>query len=196
MPRPPSPEVRARLLAAGRTLMLDTGFHGSGVKDLTDAARVPKGSFYSYFPSKDDFAVAVLEDYWRWVETTFGPHLRAEGVPAPERLARFFRAMAAENARRNYTAFCLIGNLTLELVEGSPTTRATVAAILARWEALLAACIAEGRGRGEVSTSRDPGEVAQLLVEAWEGAIMRTKVERSPAACRRFDEVTLPLLLA
>ena len=64
MPRPPNPEVRNRLLAAGLDLVHTRGFTASGVKDITDAAGVPKGSFYAYFASKEAFAAAILEHYW------------------------------------------------------------------------------------------------------------------------------------
>jgi TetR/AcrR family transcriptional repressor of nem operon len=47
MPRPSNPEVRKRLLAAGLDLIHLRGFAASGVKDITDAAGVPKGSFYA-----------------------------------------------------------------------------------------------------------------------------------------------------
>ena len=50
MPRPANPDVRRRLLAAGLDLVHSRGFSASGVKDITDAAGVPKGSFYAYFP--------------------------------------------------------------------------------------------------------------------------------------------------
>ena len=60
MPRPSNPEVRRRLLAAGLDLVHARGFAASGVKDITDAAGVPKGSFYAYFPSKEAFAAAIF----------------------------------------------------------------------------------------------------------------------------------------
>jgi TetR/AcrR family transcriptional repressor of nem operon len=38
------------------------GFNGCGVQDITAAAEIPKGSFYNYFASKEDFA-QILEEY-------------------------------------------------------------------------------------------------------------------------------------
>ncbi|MGH3642728.1 MAG: TetR/AcrR family transcriptional regulator, partial [Mycobacterium sp.] len=64
MPRPPNPDVRRRLLASGLALVHGRGFAASGVKDITDSAGVPKGSFYAYFSSKEAFAAAILEHYW------------------------------------------------------------------------------------------------------------------------------------
>ena len=75
MPRPPNPEVRRRLLAQGLDLVHARGFAASGVKDITDAAGVPKGSFYAYFPSKEAFAAAILDHYWSDIETRLLPIL-------------------------------------------------------------------------------------------------------------------------
>jgi TetR/AcrR family transcriptional regulator, transcriptional repressor for nem operon len=156
---------------------------------------VPKGSFYSYFASKDAFAVEVLEDYWSWVIATFGPLLDDAGQPAGRRLVAFFQAMARDHEQHDYGRFCLVGSLALELA-GSGATRAKVGEILERWQARLAACVADGRARGEITARRDPRETAELLVEAWEGAVLRSKVERTPHACHRFETITIPLLLA
>jgi TetR/AcrR family transcriptional regulator, transcriptional repressor for nem operon len=40
-----------------------TGFNGTGVKEITDRAGVPKGSFYAYFPGKEEFAAEALTHY-------------------------------------------------------------------------------------------------------------------------------------
>jgi AcrR family transcriptional regulator len=95
MPRPSNPEVRRRLLAAGLDLVHARGFAASGVKDITDAAGVPKGSFYAYFPSKEASAAAILEHYWADIEMRLLPILDADGL-AQERITRFFHALADE----------------------------------------------------------------------------------------------------
>src|SRR6185295_5851434 len=96
MPRPSNPDVRRRLLAAGLDLVHARGFAASGVKDITDAAGVPKGSFYAYFPSKEGFAAAILEHYWADIEQRLLPILAADGV-AHDRITRFFHALADEH---------------------------------------------------------------------------------------------------
>src|SRR5579859_3093885 len=39
------------------------GFNAAGVKDITDSAGVPKGSFYNHFDSKEALAVVALQRY-------------------------------------------------------------------------------------------------------------------------------------
>ncbi len=171
------------------------GFAGSGVKDITDAASVPKGSFYAYFPSKEAFAAAILEHYWADIESRLVPILDADGS-ALERITRFFHALADEHEAGNFLLGCLVGNLSLELGGSSDQVRAELVRVLDRWDAALAACVRAGQdGSGEIRADVDAGQLAAQLIEAWEGAALRGKVTRSRVPYERFEAVTLPSLL-
>ena len=56
--------VRDRLLQAGVLVFSRSGFNGSSVQDITDAAGVPKGSFYNHFDSKEGLGAAAIEHFW------------------------------------------------------------------------------------------------------------------------------------
>lgn len=195
MPRPPNPEVRRRLLTAGLNLVHARGFSASGVKDITDAAGVPKGSFYAYFPSKEAFAAAVLDHYWSDIEARLFPILDSSG-PAQERITRFFHALADEHEAGNFLLGCLVGNLSLELGGSSEPIRAEVARILGRWDDAVAACVHAGQDDSAIRADRTAGDLASSLIEAWEGAALRGKVTRSRAPYDRFEHVTVPALLS
>jgi TetR/AcrR family transcriptional repressor of nem operon len=189
MPRPPNPEVRRRLLAAGLELVHKRGFAASGVKDITDAAGVPKGSFYAYFPSKEAFAAAILEHHWEDVESRLLPILEADGS-AQEKITRFFHALADEHEAGDFVLGCLVGNLSLELGGSSEPVRRELVSILDRWGAALGRCL-----RSDVRGDLDAGDLAFRLIEAWEGAALRGKVTRSRVPYDRFEAVTVPALL-
>ncbi len=195
MPRPANPEVRRRLLAAGLELVHAHGFAASGVKDITDAAGVPKGSFYAYFPSKEAFAAAILEHYWSDIEARILPLLDADGL-AHERITRFFHALADEHESADFLLGCLVGNMSLELGGSSEPVRAELTRILDRWDEALADCVRSGQGSGDdIAADRGASELASVLIEAWEGAALRGKVTRSRTPYDRFEAVTLPALL-
>jgi TetR/AcrR family transcriptional regulator, transcriptional repressor for nem operon len=195
MPRPPNPEVRHRLLAAGLDLVHSRGFAASGVKDITDAAGVPKGSFYAYFPSKEAFGAAVLDHYWSDIEARLLPILDSDGR-AQERIQRFFHALADEHAAGDFLLGCLIGNLSLELSGSSEPVRAELTRILEGWGDALTSCVRAGQRRsGGIRADLDAAELAALLIESWEGAALRGKVTRSRAPYDRFEAVTIPALL-
>ena len=171
------------------------GFHASGIKEITDGANVPKGSFYSYYSSKDDFAVAVLEHYWASVERDFGPFLRDGSLPPIERVAAFFRAMTDDYEQRGFAMGCFIGNMSLECADHSAETRAKLDHVLARWIALVAACLDDAQRTGELAPDVDPGDLAEVVIEAWEGAVMRGRVLQQRRPYQRFASVALPRLL-
>jgi TetR/AcrR family transcriptional regulator, transcriptional repressor for nem operon len=190
MPRPPNPEVRKRLLAAGLDLIHLRGFAASGVKDITDAAGVPKGSFYAYFPSKEAFASAILDAYWVDIETRLVPILGGDGS-MQERITRFFHALANEHEAGNFLLGCLIGNLSLELSSSSEPIRTQLINILERWGNALAECLRSG----DLREGLDADDVASRLIEAWEGAALRGKMIRSRIPHDRFEADTVPALL-
>jgi TetR/AcrR family transcriptional regulator, transcriptional repressor for nem operon len=190
MPRPSNPEVRKRLLAAGLDLIHLRGFAASGVKDITDAAGVPKGSFYAYFPSKEAFASAILDAYWVDIETRLEPILGGDGS-MQERITRFFHALANEHEAGNFLLGCLIGNLSLELSSSSEPIRTQLIDILERWGNALAECLRSG----DLREGLDADDVASRLIEAWEGAALRGKMIRSRIPYDRFEADTVPALL-
>jgi len=195
MPRPTNPEVRARLLAAGRAVVYEQGFNGSGVQDITDAAKVPKGSFYNYFDSKESFASDILADYWESIEQANLPVLQETRVKPVMRLRRFFEQMIERHQQAGFKRGCLIGNLSLELSASSEVARATLERLFARWQDALAACISEAQERGEVRSAHSAAELAGVLIESFEGALLRSKVERNDEACKRFLKFTLRRIL-
>ncbi len=194
MPRPSNPEVRRRLLQAGLDLVHARGFAASGVKDITDAAGVPKGSFYAYFPSKEALAEAILEHYWSDIQTRLLPILDDEGS-ARERITRFFHALTDDHEAEDFLLGCLIGQMSLELSGSSERVRAELLSILDRWDEALTACVRSGQGAGGVRADLDAAQLAALLIEAWEGAALRGKVLRSRAPYERFEAITIPALL-
>jgi TetR/AcrR family transcriptional repressor of nem operon len=195
MVRPVNLEVRSRLLSIGRQVVHNRGFNGCGVQDITAAAEIPKGSFYNYFASKEDFAAEILEEYWTSIETRHGPIFYDARVKPLERIGQFFQALVLEHGEHEYSLGCLIGNLSLEMSNGSEQTRKRLADVLARWEGLLASCLREAQQRRELSETHDAEALASVIVEGWEGAVMRGKVLRDGAPLQRFVSMVLPRLL-
>jgi TetR/AcrR family transcriptional regulator, transcriptional repressor for nem operon len=195
MPRPPNPDVHDRLMEAGRSLLLHRGFNGCGVQEITTAAGIPKGSFYSYFKSKEEFALAVLEEYWSGVENRFGGILLDSSLSPVERITRYFRLLSDDKARTNFAHGCLIGNLSLEIANASAQVRSKLSDIFERWEAPIIRCLREAQEVREIAPAGNLRDLAAAIIESWEGAAMRAKVEQKRGPYRRFEKVVLPGLL-
>ena len=55
------PDTRTALLEAGMNIMIEKGYNNTGIQEVLLAVGVPKGSFYHYFDSKEDFALKIIE---------------------------------------------------------------------------------------------------------------------------------------
>lgn len=195
MPRPANPFVRERLLDAGLTLFHARGINAVGIKEVTDTAGVPKGSFYSYYNSKNDFVAAVIDHYWAGVIRDHGMLLTDTSAPPVRRLVAFFESLTQEHAERGFALGCLLGNLALELTDDNGEARQRLADIMDQWSALISACLAQARNAGDVTATTDTTELASMIIECWEGAVMRGRVDRSRVPFDRFLAVSLPRLL-
>jgi TetR/AcrR family transcriptional regulator, transcriptional repressor for nem operon len=195
MPRPSNPDVRRRLIESGFVLVGKQGFAGSGVAEITASAGVPKGSFYQYFESKQAYAVELLEDYWSKIEIRHVPVLSDGKYPPLDRIARHFRSIGQDHKREKFALGCLIGNLGLELAGAGDAAQTKLRQIVRRWASLLSHCLAQAQAANDLDRKLDVQEIAAALIDGWEGAVMRAKIERSGIAYRRFETVVLPRLL-
>ena len=186
---------RERVIERGLELVHEQGFNATGVQEIADAAGIPKGSFYSYFASKEDFGTAILNRYADASCADLERRLiRAGGSPL-DRLRAVFRDWTEESETRDCSRGCLAGNLCQEMADSSPALRIAVDGVFRRIEGYLAACLREAQAAGELSRDEDPDELASSLEFAWQGAVMRAKASRSAAPMRGFQEVILPRLL-
>ena len=106
-----------------------------------------------------------------------------------QRLQRYLEIITGVTADRKWNLGCLIGDFSLETTGHSELLRLRLEAIFQEWRAPFAACIAEGQLIGEIDATFDPVDLAEFLLASWEGAILRMKVERSPAALERFKTI-------
>lgn len=179
------PDTFAQLIAAGMSCIHARGFAATGVQEITEAAGVPKGSFYNHFPSKAAFGLAVLEAYWEASLPAIAM-LEENGVPAPARLARHFRAVQEWLQGSGQECGCLLGNFAVEAPSAGPEIRARVAQMIERWTKAMAACLREGAAEGSIRRDIAPEDLAHWLLTAFQGSILRAKVETTPASFDAF----------
>ena len=55
--------TKQRLLDAGIEMLLRRGYNDLGIESVLSATRIPRGSFYHHFGSKEDFALAAVDAY-------------------------------------------------------------------------------------------------------------------------------------
>lgn len=170
-------DTRTRLLDAGVQAFLENGFHGTGIKAVLDQVGVPKGSFYNYFDSKEAFGAATVEHYAQRMGERLAT-ARKEASDPLEGLRTFFLEEMRGFEEAKFVGGCLVTNLGAEL-EGSAICREALATALSRYIGGITSALADAQASGRVRNDLSAGQLARLLVDAWEGAVIRMKIERT-----------------
>jgi TetR/AcrR family transcriptional regulator, transcriptional repressor for nem operon len=186
--------VRERLLTAAFETLHRNGFNATGVQDITDAAKVPKGSFYNHFESKDALGVEVVEHYA--AKSAERRQALVDGPEAPlARLKAYFKSLNQLGPASGFSRGCLLGNFSAELANQSPDIRQALARALADWTKDIARVVAEAQEAGDVGRDLPATTLAAFLLNAWEGAVLRSRVDRSAAPLDAFMRVAFNKIL-
>jgi TetR/AcrR family transcriptional repressor of nem operon len=191
----PRHSLRDTILDAGLKVMFRSGYNGTSVRDVVAAAGAPQGSFTNHFRSKEAFAGEVLDRYFAYVTGLVREALEDRSLTPRQRLRRYLDIITGKLAGDHWSRGCLIGDFSLEASPHSEVLRTHLAAIFQEWRAPFASCIAEAQAAGEIAAQFEPIDLAEFLLASWQGAILRMKVERSPAALERFKEIVFETVL-
>jgi TetR/AcrR family transcriptional regulator, transcriptional repressor for nem operon len=183
------PSNREDILNAGLKVMFRSGYNGATVRDICEAAGAPHGSFTNHFRSKEDFAREVLDRYFANLQGRVREALEDQSLSPRQRLKRYLDITSGLLADEKWNRGCLIGDFSLETTSQSKRLRQRLEAIFQEWRAPFAACVAEAQSIGEIDSTFKPIDLAEFLLASWEGAILRMKVERGPAALERFKKI-------
>jgi TetR/AcrR family transcriptional repressor of nem operon len=172
-------DTRHHLLQVGLRRIRAMGYASTGVQEILDDADVPKGSFYHHFRSKEDFAREVLALYFRGECERAEKILRdAKGAPLT-RLRRYFQELVAVFGPAAPVSGCLIGNLSLEIADHSDSIQSLLSASFSSWQAAIAGVLWEAMDRRDLTRSTKPDDLAAFLLNSYEGALLRSKADRS-----------------
>jgi TetR/AcrR family transcriptional repressor of nem operon len=173
--------MREEIVDAALAQFHEKGFNAAAVKDITDRAGVPKGSFYNHFP--------------RYGEQRRLTDLADPGVPPVERIRKHFEFLRDDVLDHGITRGCLLGNFGTEIVDHSDPIRTAVHEGLVKWSDLLAAAIAEGQEAGEIRGDLPADQAARYLLSAWEGTLIQARADKSQAPFEVFFALTFGSLL-
>jgi TetR/AcrR family transcriptional repressor of nem operon len=184
---------REQIVEAGLKCLVEKGFNAVGVQDITDTAGVPKGSFYNHFESKEALGVEIVERYG--ANQTRREILTDPSVPPLQRLRRHFDRISALFAESHFKRNCILGGFSAELANQSETIRESLRKLYGQWTKDIEATIAEAQAKGEIANKTKASDLAAFLLDSYEGALLRARVERSRKPFDRFMKFAFGQLL-
>lgn len=179
---------RENLLAKGVTLLTQQGYHGTGLKEILDAVQIPKGSFYNYFGSKENFGAEVVQYYLAPFIKQLESHLQTDQQDALMAIKCYFNELIVELEQADFKGGCLLGNLMGELGDTSDIVRTSLQLAVNQYRNVLRYGLERAQQEGTVRTDKSAEELADLLVNTWQGVLLRMKIEKSSLPLKQCCE--------
>jgi TetR/AcrR family transcriptional repressor of nem operon len=193
-----SNETRERLIESAIDLVLTSGYNAIGVKEICDHAKVQKGSFYHFFPSKRDLVMEALNRQWaRQTQLLLDPVFN-EALPPLDRIVKMFEVMAAHQAHLQKTYGrvygCPFGNLAQELSIHDEALREKLTFIFHSWAGYIEGALAEAVAIGDLQAV-PISQTAQAILSYLEGLMLMAKTYNDPSIIQHSAQNAKRLIL-
>lgn len=179
-------DTRHRILDSARRIVASKGYAAVGINEVLSDAKVPKGSFYHFFESKDAFGQAMLDEYFIEYLAEMDGFLREAGLTMAQRLLNYWASWYDNQSYNDCQGKCLAVKLGAEVPDLSEPMRLSLEAGTAQIISRLESAIAAGVEEGSVTVVNDPRATAQMLYDMWLGASVMAKIRRDQV---HFDTV-------
>ncbi len=185
--------TRQHILETGQRIIVGKGFASVGLNEILTAAGVPKGSFYHYFESKEQYGQALLQEYFDRYLADLDGVFAMEAASAHERLMRYWQRWLDKQQAECAEQKCLVVKLGGEVADLSDAMRITLRdgtdQIIDRIARIIEAGVAD-----QSMPPLDPKAAAQTLYELWLGASLLGKLHRNANALENAMQFTQQLL--
>lgn len=182
--------TKERILEAAEEIMLERSFHSVGLKQILETVRVPKGSFYHYFESKDQFGVEMMGHYMAEASARKrGLLLASDRDEDP--LQRLFDYLdgSVDSMEDSAGKFpCLALKLASEVSDISEAMRGELGRGFKDWIDIYQAVLDEALAKKMLTENVDTASEAQLIQDLWSGATHRAVTNRDPEPVRHAVE--------
>ncbi|BAZ43279.1 transcriptional regulatory protein TetR family [Chondrocystis sp. NIES-4102] len=186
---------REQLIQVGKQIIVQQGFKAASLNEILTAAGVPKGSFYYYFPSKEDFGLAIIDDFAQKYQNEWKYLVEASEFSPLIRLRNFFESKIAEMENCQCTDGCLIGNLAQELSAQNELFRDRLNRIFSEWERYFSQCLRAASEAGEIRGEWDFDELGEFMLSSWQGTVLQAKVTKSVLPMKTFVKILFEQIL-
>ncbi len=177
---------REDIIEGGIQLFSIHGYQGTGVQQILKSLDIPKGSFYNYFKSKEDFAIEAVELYG-------GEGMKKHKIALTNKslapLARIIKRMESTQklyVSESFEKSCLLDVLAIEISGSNKKVAKIVDEIFVKRKEIYAACIKEGQELGEIRKDESADDLAEFLLTGYSGAQLKAKTEKSVRPMKVF----------
>jgi TetR/AcrR family transcriptional regulator, transcriptional repressor for nem operon len=178
--------TREEIIRKGAELIHAQGFNATGLKQILQTVGIPKGSFYFYFKSKEDFGLEVINYFNATINSIFTRYLSDRKIPPLKRPEKLFEFFEATFQKSGYALGCPIGNLSLELADTNERLRVHLAGVIEALITQIKLCLQEAKRDKSLPANLNTDDTARFIFHGFEGAVLHMKVVKSIEPIRAF----------
>jgi TetR/AcrR family transcriptional repressor of nem operon len=186
-------DTRQHILDTGYQLIAGQGFSNVGLSQILKHADVPKGSFYHYFKSKEQFGEALINDYFDDYQLRIDARFNSDESTAYDRLIGYWQCWVDVHAEECSLQKCLVVKLSAEVSDLSEPMRLALLNGATKIIGSISQCIDDGIKEGSISP-QDADETAELLYNLWLGASLMSKLRKNSDGLDRVMSYTQSVL--
>jgi TetR/AcrR family transcriptional repressor of nem operon len=192
-----SEHTREALISNGIEQLSLHGYHGTGIKQILDEVKVPKGSFYNFFASKEAFVAEIIEQYSRDFLEKLKQFVTNEGkaLSPVQQLQSMYQYNLEYYANGKYQKSCLVGALATEISAESSLCRVQLEKASTQWTNFFTCLFEQAQVSGEIRTDLSAHSIASLYWATWEGALMTMKLTETTEPALKIMDIMLNTLL-
>jgi TetR/AcrR family transcriptional regulator, transcriptional repressor for nem operon len=189
-------DSRQRLMDAAHELIWEYSYGAVTIEAICERAGVKKGSFYYFFDSKSDLAVAAISA-WRDERVALIQTLYRVGSPALERVWKYLDFVSHEQIedyeKNGQILGCPLFTLGSEICTQDERLRSLIQEILSIGARFFEDAVEEAQASGEIETA-NTALTARLLWAFYEGTLTRARIENNPELIRNLSSDALELI--
>ncbi len=178
--------IHEEIIRKGAELIHAQGFNATGIQQILQAVGIPKGSFYFYFKSKEDFGLEIIDYFNATISGIFTRYLGDKKIPPLKRLEKLFEYYEAAFQKNGAALGCPIGNLSLELADTNERLRVHLGGVIETLIAQIEMCLQEAKCDESLPASLNMADTAHFIFHGFEGAVLHMKVVKSIEPFRAF----------
>ncbi|MBA4369549.1 MAG: TetR family transcriptional regulator [Desulfobacterium sp.] len=187
-------DTKQKIIEAGARIIHHKGYYHTGIQEVLDAAGVPKGSFYFYFKSKEDFGLQVVDFYNNMYMEMVDPIAKNKALPHLNRIEKIFDHFINLFPELDYTCGCPIGNLSQEMGDLSEAFCGKLAASVDVMVGVYKNILDDAKESNEISQRINTQETAEFIVSSWHGSLIKMKISKSIAPLKLHKHFIIDIL--
>ncbi|WDE02183.1 TetR/AcrR family transcriptional regulator [Thalassomonas actiniarum] len=197
MPRPRRSEsTREALITAGINQLSIYGYHGTGIKQVLDEVKVPKGSFYNFFASKEAFVAELIKQYSDNLLAQLADYFQhqAKALTPLGKLKAINHLSMQKFADTEFQTSCLIATISADIDADNRLCQQALNQAVDDCLDVIASLFEQAQQCLEVRRDIPARQLAQLYWSAWQGALLRTRVIKDKQEAQQCMDVLLNTL--